>query len=184
MVLIPTDKNLNARYVFARNEGEVTQSPSDAITEYNALPAAQKENLVDIHSGAQFNVRVYKTVLKMACDPKSPTIQDVNMPAGQVATSLIYPNGYDRAVKIAQLTTETGDIYDIGCRGTTGYVTASSTRLDQKYSRMYKVAGTVFGLNQTGELFNVEPNRSTILNLNLPAKIIEIVPFQSYEFFD
>jgi hypothetical protein len=184
MVLIPTDKNLNARYVFARNEGEVTQSPGDMMTEYNSLTPAAKENLVDVHNGAQFTARIYKTSVKFTCDPKAPTVQDVNLPAGQTAAALIYPNGYDRAAKAAQITTVGGDVFDIGCRGTTAFVTASATRLDQKYSRMYKVAGTVFGLNQTGELFNVEPNRSTILNLNLPSKVIEIAPFQSYEFFD
>jgi hypothetical protein len=56
--------------------------------------------------------------------------------------------------------------------------------LDQKYKRLYKVAGVTLGLNQAGDLFNVEANRSTLLNLNLNSKVIEIAPFQSYEFLD
>ncbi len=184
MVLIPTDRTQNARYVFARNEGEIKQSAGDMMTEYNAQPVAQKENLMDVHNGAQFTARIYKNSVKFTCDPKSPTTQDVNMPAGSIAAALIYPNGYDRAAKVAHITTETGDVFEIGCQGTTAYLKPSTLRLDQKYSRMYKVAGVTFGLNQNGDLFNVEPNRSTVLNLNLPSKVIEIAPFQSYEFFD
>jgi hypothetical protein len=184
MVLLPTDKNLNGRYVFARNEGEIAQSPGDMITEYNALPAAQKANLVDIHNGAQFTARIYKTSVKFTCDPKSPATKDLNLPAGAVGASLLYPNGYDRSAKVTQLATEAGDVYDVGCQGTTPYIKASTVRLDQKYTRVYKVAGMTLGLNQAGDLFNVEPNRSTLLNLNLNSKVIEIAPFQSYEFLD
>ncbi len=184
MVLVPTDKTKNARYVFARNEGEVTQSPGDMMTEYNAQPIAQKAELVDVHYGAQFTARVYKTSVKFTCDPKSPTTNDISLPTGAVAASLIYPNGYDRAAKMAYLTSEAGDIFEIGCKGVNAYMQPASLKLDQKYSRMYKVSGVTFGLNQNGELFNVETNRSTLLNLNVNSKIIEIAPFQSYEFFD
>ena len=184
MVLIPTDKNLNARYVFPRGEGEISQSPGDMMTEYNAQPSATKANLVDVHNGAQFTARMYKSSLKFTCDPKSPAVQDVQLPAGVVVAGFIYPNGYDRASKTAQFVSENGEIFDIGCKGTSPYLKLSPTRFDQKYSRMYKVAGQTLGLNSKGELFNVGTNFSTLINLNLNSKIIEIAPFQNYEFFD
>jgi len=184
MVLIPTDKTQNARYVFARNEGEITQSPGDMITEYNAQPVLEKTNLVDIHNGAQFTARIYKTSVKLTCDPKSPATQILNMPPGMIAASLIYPNGYDRAAKMIYVTSENGDIFEVGCQSTQAYLKASVVRFDQKYSRLYKVAGVAFGLTQSGDLFNVEAGRSTVLNFDLNSKIIEIAPFESYEFFD
>jgi hypothetical protein len=182
MVLIPSDKTLNARYVFARNEGEVSQSAGDMMSEYNGQTTAQKANLVDVHNGGVFTARVYKNSIKFTCDRNSAAARDVDLPAGVVAKSLLYPNGYDRSAMSANMISENGDIYDIGCQRTTPYVKASALRFDQKYSRMYKVAGQNYGLNAAGDLFVVDTNTSTSLNLGL--KIIEIAPFQSYEFFD
>lgn len=184
MVLIPDDKSQKARYVFARNEGDVSQSPGEIITEYNALPVDQKANLVDIHNGAQFTARVYKTSVRFACDPKSPATKDITLPKGVTAASLIYPTGFDRAAKTALLTAQDGSIYEVGCKATNAYVKPSTVAYDQKYTRMYKVSGTVFGLNKNSELFNVTARGSELINLNLNSKIIEIAPFQSYEFFD
>ncbi len=184
MVLIPLDKTEKARYVFARNEGELSQSPGDMITEYNSQTPQQKADLADIHNGAQFTARLYKSFARITCDPKSPATQDMKLPAGQVAASLLYPNGYDRAAKSVQLVTESGDVFDLGCQGTKGFLNASAMKFDQKFNRVYKIGSQTYGLNSLGEVYTINANRSEKMNLNLSSKVMEIVPFQNFQFFD
>ena len=184
MVLIPLDKTQKARYVFARNEGEIAQSPGDMITEYNSQTPQQKADLADIHNGAQFTARLYKSFARVTCDPKSPATQDLKLPAGAIAANLIYPNGYDRAAKAIQFVTESGDVYDLGCQGTKGYLNASTTKFDQKFNRIYKIGNQTFGLSAQGEVFSVNQTKSEKINLNLASKVVEIVPFQNFQFFD
>lgn len=184
MVMIPTDKNLKAQYIFARNEGEIPQSPSDLITEYNAQTPTEKANLVDLHIGAQWTARVYKNSIRFACDPKSPATTDLQIPNGQASSNLLYPNGYDRAAMVANLVTTTGEMYDISCAGKTASIKASQLKLDQRYTRMYKADGQVFGLTSTGNLYKLDAGRSAPVVTALDGSIIEIMPQQSFEFFE
>ena len=183
MIFFPTDKTLKARYVFANNEGEIAQSPSDFITEYNAQTPAQKENLVDLHIGAQWSARVYKNKVTFLCDPKSPAMSDIQLPNGLTAASLIYPDGYARDKYTANLTAESGEVLEIGCVNKQASLKSSALKLDQKYSRIHKAAGQVFGLSPSGKLYKIEAGRSTPVVTALDGSIIEIVPQQSFEFF-
>ena len=183
MIIFPTDKTLKAQYVFANNEGEISQSPSDFITEYNAGTPDQKANLVDLHIGAQWSARVYKNKVTFVCDPRSPATTDIALPAGQTAANLVYPNGYAREVYTAQLAPESGDTFDLSCANKQASLKPSALRLDQKYSRVYKANGQVFGVAQ-GRLFKIEGQRSTPVQTAVDGQIIEIVPVQSFDFFD
>ena len=183
MIFFPTDKALKAQYIFANDEGEISQSPSDFVTEYNAQTPEQKANLVDLHIGAQWSARVYKNKVTFLCDPKSPAMKDIAIPAGLTAASLIYPDGYARDKYTAALTTETGEVFEIGCVNKQASLKPAALKLDQKYSRIHKVAGQVFGLTADAKLYKIEGGRSTPLATALDGSIIEIVPQQSFEFF-
>lgn len=184
MILFPQDKTIKAQYVFANNEGTIEQSPSDFITEYNAQTPAQKENLADLHIGAQWTARVYKTNIVFACDPKSATLNDLKLPAGETAANLIYPDGYARDRYTAQLVTTSGNVLDIGCTNKQASIKASTMRLDQKFDRMNKAGGVVYGLAQ-GQLFTVDSsNRSTPVTTELDGQLIEIVARENFSFFN
>lgn len=183
MILFPTDKTLKAQYVFANNEGEISQSPSDFITEYNAGTPTQKATLADLHIGAQWSARIYKNKVTLLCDPRSATAKDFQIPNGLTAASLIYPEGYARDVYTALFTTETGEVFEVGCVDKQASLKASSLRLDQKYSRIHKANSQVFGLATDGKLYKIEAGRSTPLVTTLDGSIVDIVPQQSFEFF-
>lgn len=183
MIFIPTDKTLKAQYIFANDEGEIAQSPSDFITEYNSQPPAQKANLVDLHIGAQWSARVFKNKVTFGCDPRSPSMKDLALPNGMTAASLIYPDGYARDKYSANLTTETGEIYEIGCVNKRPSLKPATLKLDHKFTRIHKVAGQAIGLSDDGKLYKIEAGRSTPLATALDGSIIEIVPQNSFEFF-
>lgn len=183
MIFFPNDKTLKAKYIFSNDEGDIEQSPSDFVTEYNAGTPQQKANLVDLHIGAQWSARVYKNKITFLCDPKSPATKDLALPNGITAASLIYPDGYARDKYTANLTAETGEIYEIGCVNKAASIKPAAFKLDQKYSRIHKAAGQVFGLSPDGKLYKLEAGRSTPLVTSLDGSIIEIVPQQSFEFF-
>lgn len=185
LVLFPDDKTLKAEYVFARNEGTVAQSPGEAFVEYNGQTPEQKAQLVDFHSGAQWNARVYKSTIKFVCDPTSATITDIAVPAGQVASNLIYVNGYDRGVYSTNLVMQSGNVYELGCANKVAYLKAApNLKLDQKYKRLYKTNGRTVGLTAEGKLFYVEGDKSTPVATAAAGQISEIVPFQTFEFFE
>jgi hypothetical protein len=182
MILFPTDKTIKAQYVFANNEGQISQSPSDLVTEYNAGTPEQKANLVDMHIAAQWTARVYKNSVTLVCDPTSPASKSLALPAGQTAAGLIYPNGYARDAYTALLTTEGGDILEIGCVNKQPSLKASAVKFDQAYSRIYKANNEVYAL-AAGNLFKLEAGRSVPLSTTLDGSIIEIVPQETFDFF-
>jgi hypothetical protein len=184
MIIFPSDKTLKAQYVFSNNEGEISQSPSDFITEYNAQTPAQKADLVDLHIGAQWSARVYRNKITFICDPKSPAMKDIALPNGLTAASLVYPGGYARDKYTAQLVTENGDLFELGCVNKQPSFKSASTKLDQKYARIHKAAGQVFGLTADGKLYKLESGSSTPFVTSLDGSIIEIVPQESFEFFE
>lgn len=183
LIMFPTDKTLEAQYVFANNEGEISQSPSSFVTEYNAGTPVEKANLVDLHIGAQWTARVYKNKITFKCDPNSDATKDIALPAGAVAAALVYPDGYARDKYTAQLVAEDGQMFEVGCVNKRASLKALTTRLDQKYSRIHKATGQVFGLAD-GNLFKLEGSRSTPIVTALDGSIIEIVPQESFEFFE
>jgi hypothetical protein len=183
MILIPDNVNSRARFVFLRNEGEVATLAGNQAEEYNALSPADRPNMVDIHIGAQWNARVYKTKAKFDCDPRSPNSQEVALPEAPVG--MIYPNGYDRAAKTAQLMTESGKVYDVGCNGNSAFVKASSITLDQKYKSLYKVGSLTLGLTSDGFVREITGSTSKPYSLgrSLDGQVHEIMPNQAIDFF-
>lgn len=184
MILFPEDKTLKAGYLFSNNEGELSQSPSDMVTEYNAQTPAEKEKLKDLHIGAQWSARVYANSVKFLCDPRSPNEATVALPNGLTASSLVYPDGYARDVYAVVLSTENGNLLEIGCNNKTAYVKASSVVLDQPYKRIQKAGGFVLGLTAQGELFQLDKDRSTPVASDLQGSIVDIVPQESFRFFE
>ena len=184
LVIFPDDRTLKSEYVFARNEGTVDQSPGELFVEYNNQTPEQKAQLVDFHSGAQWSARVYKSTIKFLCDPKSATVTEVAVPAGQVAANLIYVNGYDRGVYSTNLVMQSGDIYELGCESQKAYLKASpAVKLDQNYKRLYKLGARTVGLTVEGKMFLVDGGKSTPLQTS-QTKVLEIIPFQTFEFFE
>ncbi len=184
MVIFPDDKTLKSEYVFAQNEGKIEQSPGDMFVEYNNQTPEEKAKLVDFHSGAQWSARVYKNSIRFVCDPNSAATTDIQMPAGQIASNLIYVNGYDRGVYSTNLVMQSGAIYELGCANKKAYLNAApAIKLDQTYKRLYKVSGRTVGLTAEGKLFLVDGGKSTPLANDL-GRVLEIVPFQTFEFFE
>lgn len=186
MILFPQDKTLPAKYVFTKNEGDIAQSAGDAVLEYNAQTPAQKADLKDMFSGAQWNARVYSNKVKFICDPTSANTAEINLPAGQVASSILYLNGYSRSSQVNTLTTEDGSLLDFGCSNRKPFLRASKiAALDQKMSRVYKMADKVFAINLAGELLEIQNGRS--VKLELPANVgmlYELAPQQTYDFIE
>ncbi len=184
LVLFPDDKTLKAEYVFARNEGAIAQSPGELFVEYNSQTPEQKANLVDFHSGAQWSARVYKNSVKFLCDPTSPNMTELQIPAGQVAANLIYVNGYDRGAYSTNLMMQSGDIYELGCATKVAYLKASpAVKIDQKYKRLYKTNGKTMALSTDGKLFSVEDGKAVPV-ASAPGTYLEIIPQQTFEFFE
>lgn len=184
LVIFPDDKTLPAQYLFTRNEGTVAQSPGDMFVEYNSQTPDQKANLVDLHSGAQWSARVYKNSIKFLCDPTSATATDIAIPGGMLASNLIYPNGYDRGVYSANLVMNNGSIYELGCASRKAFLKPATLKFDQKYKRIYKTAGQVVGLTAEGKLFTIDGMKSTPIASAFDGKVTEIVPQQTFEFFE
>ncbi len=184
MILFPNDKTIKAQYVFANNEGTIDQSPSDFISEYNAQTPEQKNNLVDLHIGAQWTARVFKKSVTFSCDPRSPTLTELKLPEGVTAANLVYPDGYARDKYTAQLTTTSGEVYELGCVNKVASLKASAMRLDQKFDRIHKANGVTYGLMQ-GQLFTIDGGgRSSQLPTALDGQVVEIVPQQTFEFLE
>lgn len=183
MILIPENTANNARFVFLRNEGEIASLAGNQAEEYNALSPAERPNMVDIHIGAQWNARIYKTNGKFDCDPRSPNSQTVAMP--ETPVGMIYTTGYDRAAKTAQLMTESGKVYDIGCNGRTAFIKASAVTLDQKYKSLYKVGALTLGLTNDGFVREITGSTSKPYSLgrSLDGQVHEIMPNQAINFF-
>ena len=182
LVLFPNDKSLKARYVFANGEGEVEQSPSDFVSEYNTQTPELKATLVDYHIGAQWHARVYKSSVVFLCD-KTLELTEVPLPAGHVAVGLAYPEGYSREVYTAKLLTESGEVLELSCVNKQATIVPSELKLDQKYTRIYKANGAVWGLLD-GKLYKVDGEKSSPLQTALDGSISEIVPQDSFEFFN
>ncbi len=217
MILIPENRNENARFVFANNEGEISNIPGDMIEEYNAQTPAVKANLLDVFHGAQMTARLYKNKVTFTCDPKSKDTQDIQIPSvgagngagngagsgpwASVAAGIIYPNGYDRAAMTGHFVMDSGEVFEMGCQSKRAYVRASSLRLDQKYSRLYKlgVGSTGGGIGgpvasastyavANGQLYAINANGSSALvnpaGALATSKVIDIAPYQNFNFFD
>ena len=183
MILYPEDKNLPAHFVFAKNEGELNQQAGELAAEYNSQTPAQRAELADMHMGAQWSARLYRDHLRFTCDPRSSTTTDVKT-GGQVPVSVIYPNGYDRAAASAMFVSESGQIMEFGCASGGAYVRASTTKFDQNYKRVQRAGNEVLGLTKDGRLFMINGATSSALQTSADGQIYELVPYQTYQFFD
>lgn len=183
MILYPEDKNLPAKYIFSHNEGDIEQQAGDLAVEYNSQSPQQRAELVDMYVGAQWSARVYRSHVLFLCDPRSSAAQDLAL-NGLLPVTVIYPNGYDRAASSTFVLTDSGQVVEIGCNSNKGFVRAANLKLDQKYKRVYKVGSEVLGLSVDGRLFQINGATSTALPTRADGKIFELIPNESYQFFD
>lgn len=183
VILFPEDTSSRARFMFLRGEGEIPSLAGNQAEEYNALSPADRASFVDVHIGAQWNTRVYKTKAKFDCDPRSPNSQEVAL--SETPVGLIYPNGYNRAVKGAHLVMESGRVMELGCESNRAYVRDSSVRLDQKYKSLYKVGNLTLGLTAEGFVREISGTSSKAFSLGrgLDGNVHEIMPNQAVDFF-
>lgn len=183
MILYPDDKSLPAKYVFARNEGDIQQAAGDIAVEYNGLAPAARAEWVDVHIGAQWAARILRDKMRIGCDPRSDSSTDVSN-NGEIPVAMVYPNGYDRAARQAHVAMQSGRIFEIGCSGNRPYARPSSLSFDQPYKRIQKAGADVVGLTADGRLFRISGSTSTALQTPLDGRIHEISPNQHVEFFD
>lgn len=185
LILFPEDKSLLAKYVFTKNEGDISQAAGDAVLEYNAQTPAERADLVDLHVAAQWTAKVYSQKIVFSCSATTNAVSTLAIPDGRKATGILYPNGYDRVARTHAIVTEDGAIYDFGCTDAgRPVVQASALKLDQKFKRIHKVAGKVIGLSEDGRLFSIEKGKSTALSTSVDGQIFEIAPRQSYGFMN
>lgn len=185
MVLFPEDKTLPAKYVFAKNEGDIAQTAGDAVLEYNAQTPEQKADLKDMFSGAQWNARVYSSKIRFACNPQSADTSDVVLPQGELAGNILHLDGYKRESKTSYLMTQNGSLLEFGCNNSRPYIKLATKNLDQKYKRVHKVGNRTFAINLAGEFF--ELNNGQSLKVELPSEVgsvFEIAPQFAYGFIE
>lgn len=183
MVLYPDDKTLKAKYLFVNNEGEINQEAGDIAIEYNGQSPQERANWVGVHIAAQWTAKVFKDKLSFTCDPRAATVRELTT-NGEVPANIVYPNGYDRASSSASLIMESGKVFEFGCQSTTPYLRQSNVVLDQPYKRIHKAGNDVIGLGQDGKLYKINGSTSSLIQTSLDGRIYDLVPYQSYSFFD
>lgn len=183
MILFPEDRNQPAEFVFGNGAGRLVQSPPEFVKDYNAQTPSQRAELVDLHLATQWHARVYRNRVTMGCDPLSESTVDVNLPDGQRAKVLIYPEGYRRDANNVHLLTESSEVVELRCEG--GRATARKIRLrfDRDYSRIENGAGDVLGIAEQ-KLYRIEGRRSRELRTGLEGTVMDMVPYDTFEFLD
>lgn len=183
LILFPADKNLPARYVFTKNEGEISQAAGEAALEYNSQTPVQRAELVDLHIGAQWTAKVYKDKLRFACDPRSATTTDMAL-SGTQAVGVLYLNGYDRTSRLNYLMATDGNVYEFGCsESSRAFLRPSTVKVDKNFKRVHKVGTMVVGLTYDGHLFQLDGTKATPITTSVDGQIDEIAPRESYGFF-
>lgn len=185
LILFPSDRTLPARYLFQKNEGEISQAAGEAIVEYNGQTPQQRSNLVELHLGAQWVAKIYQDRIRFTCDPRSAAVSELSF-NGDTPVSIVYPNGYKRSDRLQTVVMASGKLMDFGCteNGFKPFLKASSMKLDQNYKRIYRVGPSIVGLTEQGLLFNLTAGRSTAIQTSQDGQIFEIAPRQSYQFLD
>jgi len=183
LILFPDDKTLTARYMFTKNEGEISQSAGEAALEYNSQTPAERARLVDLHIAAQWTAKVYTNKITFACDPRSAATSDLTF-NGTSAVGILYANGYSRTADTSYIMTSTGAVYEFGCPGKKAVLRPASMKLDQSYKRIHKIGNTVFALTHDGFLFQINGTTVTPVKTGLDGQIHEIAPRQSYQFLN
>lgn len=182
MVLYPDDKSLKAKYLFVNNEGEINQEAGDIAIEYNSQTPQQRANWVGVHIGAQWSTKVFRDKLVFTCDPRAATVRELST-NGEIPANIIYPNGYDRGSNGASLVMESGRVFEFGCQSNNPFLRQSSN-LDQTYKRVHKQGDDVLGLGQDGKLYKIRGSTSTLISTSVDGRIHDLVPYQSFSFFD
>jgi hypothetical protein len=187
MILFPFDKSLKNEYLFSKDEGTISQNAGELFQEYNDQTPDQRANLVDLHVGTQFSARIYKTSVRFTCDPSSASTTDINFPAAQTASNLVYLTGYSREASSTFVQTVDGSVFEIGCANKKAFLKASTMQLDQKYATVHKLGTQVLGLTSGKQIYKLElnsngPSRSQLLATDL-GQIIEMTPFQTFDFY-
>lgn len=183
MILFPEDKTQIARYVFAKNEGEIEQSAGDIALDYNTQTPAQRGQLKDVHIAAQWAAKVYADKIEFTCNPNAATTETMKIEKGQ-ATSLLYLNGYNRAAKSTFLLLDSGAILEIGCSNNRAVVKDSNQALPGRFVRVHKANNRIFALSEQGELFDITSGQANVIETGLNVRIHEIAPKQSFSFLD
>lgn len=185
MILFPSKLENDARYVFARGEGEIAQQAGNIAQEYNERKPAERALLVDAHMGAQWSARVYKDKVRMECNPGMNDVTELSL-GGEEAVSLLYLNGYSSGTRNIQLITRSGKLFELGCSEEfVGSLEVSKRVLDRQFKRVYKVGELVAGLGADGSLYDIKGESSKAISLpGLDGRITEIAPQESFRFFD
>ncbi len=185
MILFPEDKTLPAKYVFAKNEGDIAQSAGDMILEYNGQTPAQKADMKDMLIAAQWNARVYSNGIKFVCNTQKPSPTDLSLPAGQTAGRILHLDGYKRDSRSSYLVSEQGSLLEFGCASSKPFIKASVATIDQKYKRAYKIANRLFAINDVGDFFEIANGRSTKIEMpSMVGKVFELAPQQTLDFIE
>ncbi|MFZ3230513.1 MAG: hypothetical protein WA160_09945 [Pseudobdellovibrio sp.] len=184
MILFPEDKNLTAKYVFVKDAGDISQAAGDAAIEYNGQTAAQRSEFVDLHLATQWNAKIYKTKIAFSCSASSEALSEISF-KGTQAIGILHLNGYDRMARSGYVMTDNGTLYEFGCtEKATSFLNPSPIKFDQNYKRIYKIAEMVVGLTMDGHLMEIKNGKSTPIQTPVDGQIFEIVPRQTYAFFD
>jgi hypothetical protein len=184
MVLFPEDRTLPANFLFVNNAGLISQSAGDAAMEYNGMTPAQRADYVDLHIGAQWFAKIYKTKIAFSCSATANALSEITFP-GVNAVGILDLNGYDRTLKIDYVMTDSGKLFEFGCtENSTSFLRPSNVVLDQKFKRVHKVDNTIIGLTNDGHLFKLENGKSTAIPTSIDGQIYEIAPRQTFNFFD
>lgn len=181
-VLYPEDKNLASGYLFLNNEGTIQQAAGTVSVDYNNSSVADRGQWVDVYLGGLWHARVKKTEIVFGCSTSSTSTQSLST-NGETPISLVYPNGYARDTRAAQVLMSSGKIFDIGCNGTSPYLRDSGQSYDRPMKRVYKAGGEILGLGADGKLYRVSGVTTSPLSSSLDGRIFDMASAQSFSFF-
>lgn len=183
MILFPEDRNQPAEFIFGNGAGRLEQSPPEFVKDYNAQTPAQRAELVDLHLAPRWHARIYRSHVTMGCDPLSESTVNVNIPGGERARALIYPEGYRREADKVHLLTESSKVIELSCEGQRATARRIRLQFDRDYSRIENGVGDVLGIADQN-LYRIEGNRSRQLRTGLEGTVVDMVPYDTFDFLD
>lgn len=186
LVLVPTAKSSLARYMFTKNEGEISQVPGEPIAEYNSQTPELRSTLVDLHIGTQWVAKIYENKIRFTCNPNSDAVTEVQMPAGKTPVSILYTQGYNRASRSSLLLMNDGEAFEFGCvEGRhSPFLKASTNKVASGIKRAYKLGSQVIALTQDGRLGLMNGTQLDFLQTGLSSSVYEIAPKQFFSFLE
>ena len=185
LILFPTEAEALAGYVFPRGEGEISQQAGELARRFNESSSEVRESVIDSHIGAQWMAQISSRSIEMFCERASDNSTTLRLPGSAEAIGFVYLDGYDRAHREAYVSFSDGTVAKVGCtERERAVVEMTSYRFSTPIKKAYKIDSMVWGLDQSGNLYEIEQNRLLPLQSDQIDFSFEMAPYAAFDFFD